>query len=86
MGNKLQRKIVRKEALEKIKDAKKNLASRVRGIFLPDQCSNCKIPFDKKSKEMAQTWFVVVRSEKKHLFCPECWDKIQKILPPTQKI
>jgi len=42
---------------------------------LPDECLACLKPFDKKSKEMAHTWNVVVRDENTvRLYCPECWE------------
>jgi|LakMenE01Jun11ns_1017448.scaffolds.fasta_scaffold8691034_2 hypothetical protein len=43
-------------------------------LSIPDKCSVCQKDFDKKSKEMAKTWFVDVFSEQKLvvLTCPEC--------------
>ena len=42
--------------------------------LMPDSCSSCGSPFDKKNKQQALTWSVVVRkAEKKvNLFCPTC--------------
>ena len=42
---------------------------------LPDKCLTCNKQYDKKSKEMAMTWSVVVREESEtvRLYCPECW-------------
>jgi hypothetical protein len=41
---------------------------------LPDECSACSLPFDKKSKEMARTWNVVVQdTDTVRLYCPKCW-------------
>lgn len=71
----LKRKLERKGLSQKRKEAKKKLASKVRGIFLPDECTMCKEPFDKKSKEMAQTWQVIARGDDKALLCPICWTK-----------
>ncbi len=47
---------------------------------IPDKCDTCHLPFDKKSKEMAKTWFVVVKQTEKvvRLFCPECMNKAKK--------
>ena len=39
---------------------------------LPEQCSACDSAFDKKDREMVQTWKVLVRQEVVRLFCPEC--------------
>ena len=38
-------------------------------------------PFDKKSKEMARTWNIVVPPDKTiRLYCPECWSTAQNII------
>jgi len=81
MSNNLKRKIKRKEYVKERKISEKELASKMKNIFLPDQCSNCEKPFDKKSREMAMTWKVVAREERKHLICPTCWDLIERIDP-----
>lgn len=77
------RKILRKNLPEKKKEAEKKLTEHI-GMFgrLPDRCDLCKKDFDKKSKEMAQTWFVVVKNEQKvvRLFCPECFNKAKEII------
>lgn len=71
------RKVERKQK----KDFQKQLTKQV-GLFnlLPEQCHLCKKPYDKKSKEMAQTWFVNVFEEEKivDLFCPDCWSKVNE--------
>ena len=81
MSNNLKRKIKRKEYIKERKISEKELASKMKNIFLPDQCSNCEKPFDKKSREMAMTWKVIAREERKHLICPTCWDLIERIDP-----
>jgi cytidylate kinase len=45
------------------KDGNDELAAQV-AMFgkLPEECTACEIPFDKKNKEMATTWNVVVRA------------------------
>jgi hypothetical protein len=54
------------------------------GLFdrLPDKCTNCDKPYDKKSKEMAMTWSVVVREQenKVNLYCPVCWGEAQQFI------
>tara|TARA_Y100001938_G_C7836383_1_gene303961 strand:- start:306 stop:581 length:276 start_codon:yes stop_codon:yes gene_type:complete len=42
---------------------------------LPNQCSACTKPYDKKDKQMAMTWNVVVREKENivRLYCPDCW-------------
>lgn len=71
------RKIERKQK----KDAQKEITNKV-GLFnqLPEKCHICEKPYDKKSKEMAQTWFVNVFAEDKivDLFCPDCWGKVNE--------
>ncbi len=81
MSNNLGRKIKRKKMLKEEKEAEKQLEKKLQGIFLPDECSNCKEPFDKKSREMAMTWKVIANPKRKHLICPTCWDAIEKIDP-----
>jgi hypothetical protein len=77
-------KIQRQNKVEARKEAEEALTKQV-GMFglLPDECNVCHSPFDKKSKEMAQTWIVVVRHEEKlvRLFCPQCVDKVKEFLP-----
>jgi len=69
----------RKLGLKKKPDLEKKV-----GLFdkLPKQCTNCDKPFDKKNKEMAMTWSVVVREKEElvRLYCPDCWDKANKII------
>jgi len=47
---------------------------------LPDMCLVCEALYDKKSKEMANTWFVVQDKGNVRLYCPECWEKGQKLV------
>lgn len=70
-----QRKIERKGITQKRKEAKKKLATKVKSIFLPDKCSYCPEPFDRKSKEMTLTWYVMAKGDDKVLICPSCWTK-----------
>jgi len=80
-------KLQRQQRTETRKEAEEILTKQV-GMFgrLPDECNVCQKPFDKKSKEMAQTWIVVVRNEKKlvRLFCPECVDKVKELFPDEE--
>jgi|TARA_Y100000310_G_C20568018_1_gene756532 hypothetical protein len=54
------------------------------GMFdlLPDECNACSRAFDKKSRDMAFTWHVVVRKEPDtvRLFCPECIDQAKDVV------
>ena len=47
---------------------------------LPQKCDACHEPFNKKDKEMVNSWSVVVNQEVVRLFCPECIKKTQEIL------
>ena len=48
---------------------------------LPASCSACEKAFDKKNKEMALTWSVVVHGEEEvvRLYCPDCWTMAKKV-------
>ena len=82
MGS-LKRKLARNTA----KRLKKNMKEQI-AMFdkLGDECSACSKEFDKKSKEHAATWNVVVREKEKviRLYCPECWDKANKLIKELQ--
>ena len=77
----------RKMARNKAKKEKKNFEKEMKQQLLMfdklgAECSACEKPFDKKSKEHAMTWNVVVKEEEEivRLYCPECWDKANKII------
>ena len=78
----------RKLARNKAKKAKKRMAEQI-SMFeaLGDECAACQLPFDKKSKEHASTWKVVVREKENvvRLYCPECWDKAIQITEDFMK-
>lgn len=46
---------------------------------LPSKCNGCQEPYDKKNKEQATTWSVMVFNESKsvRLFCPTCYKNVQ---------
>jgi|TARA_Y100000310_G_scaffold307821_1_gene350270 hypothetical protein len=62
------------------KETQEELQKRT-SMFLdvPEECCTCSAKFDKKSKEMADTWHVVVFEERKviRLSCPSCWEQVQ---------
>ena len=74
--NREQRRRLRKKkhAIEK------ELAEKI-SLFgaLPDACSACEAPYDKRNKEMAMSWSVVVRHTEEivRLFCPGCINKVR---------
>ena len=71
----------RRAAKKKNKDLTETLSEQV-SLFhkLPDQCSACGAPFDKKNKKMVMCWSVVVRDDKVRLFCPVCIRKTREAL------
>ena len=82
MGS-LKRKLARKKA----KAAKKRMSQQL-SMFdaLEDECAACQKEFDKKSKEHVSTWNVVAREKEKivRLYCPECWEKANKLIEEIQ--
>lgn len=79
--SKLERMVARTKSKKLKKDAIKKIGSSI-NMFdrIPNECNTCSEHFDKKSKEMAQTWIVTVYSEQKivKLFCPECVRKTKE--------
>ena len=71
---------IAKLAKNKDKEVQKRISKHL-GMFdrIPEFCKICKTAFDKKSKEMAQTWIVNANYDKKRvtLFCPTCWKNLQ---------
>ena len=71
MGS-LKRKMMRNRMKRVKKDIEKQMKRQLMMFDkLEDECAACQKTFDKKSKEHAMTWKVVVR---------ECWDKANKII------
>ena len=52
---------------------------------LPQACDACREEFDKRDKEMVQSWSVVVKQETVRLFCPECINKAKEVLNVSDK-
>ena len=77
------RKIKRNKQKKKKKEAEKRIKKQM-FLFgkLPDKCLTCDEKFDKKSKEHAATWSVIVREkeEKVHLYCPKCWGAAEDLI------
>jgi len=86
--SKLERKIRRNSAKHKKKAAEKEMAEKV-SLFgsLPDYCLICEKSFDKKNKEMVESWYVIVREQEKktNLYCPECWQRGNKFISELQE-
>jgi len=86
MGS-LKRKIARNRAKHEKKEFEKVMKKQLMMFDkIAIECAMCKKPFDKKSKEDALTWRVVVREkeEKVRLYCPGCWDKANKLIKEIQ--
>jgi len=83
MGS-IKRKMARKRAKRLKKDMKDQLLMFDK---LPDNCLACEKEFDKKSKEHAMTWSVVVREEEKvvRLYCPDCWGMAKNLIKQVQE-
>tara|TARA_Y100001963_G_scaffold156899_1_gene251646 strand:- start:513 stop:788 length:276 start_codon:yes stop_codon:yes gene_type:complete len=81
--NRAQRRAEKKSKKKKGQKPNEEIDKKM-GLFdlLPDQCSACLAPYDKKDKQMATTWNVVVKEEAKivRLYCPDCWSTAQRIL------
>ncbi len=83
MGS-LKRKMLRRQE----KAAKKKLKKQLSTFgALGEECSACAKEFDKKSREHAETWRVVVRKDKNRvsLFCPDCWDKAKQLVDQLEE-
>tara|TARA_R100000005_G_C4970765_1_gene183851 strand:- start:556 stop:810 length:255 start_codon:yes stop_codon:yes gene_type:complete len=83
MGS-LKRKMRRNKEKKAHKEMKKHL--NMFGM-LGEQCLACAAVFDKKSKEHAKTWRVVVREDKGRvsLYCPECWTKAKELVDQLEE-
>ena len=79
--------IKRKIARNKKKKLEKKIKEQLMMFDkLENSCSACKKDFDKKSKEHATTWKVVVREKEEivRLYCPECWEKANNLIKEIQ--
>ena len=68
---------------KKKKKAERAIAKKI-SLFhkIPDACMVCKEAFDKKNREQAFTWNVVVKREQGvvNLYCPSCWDHAMDVV------
>ena len=63
------------------KEATDNLAQKISSFGkLPEVCTACQKEFDKKDKDMIQSWSVVVKQEVVRLFCPDCINKTKEAI------
>tara|TARA_R110000744_G_scaffold270623_2_gene383787 strand:+ start:1012 stop:1269 length:258 start_codon:yes stop_codon:yes gene_type:complete len=67
-------------------ETQEKMASQVEQFGkLPQACDACREEFDKRDKEMVQSWSVVVKQETVRLFCPECINKAKEVLNVSDK-
>ena len=76
----LERKLSRKQD-KATKKIEKKLAKKL-NMFdeLPENCLTCDAEYDKKNREQATTWQVVIKTDAVRLYCPECWDKAKDLI------
>ncbi len=81
--NRKMRRAMKNAAGDKAAD---KLASKV-ALFdkLPEQCLTCHKQFDKKDREMVNSWSVVVKQNIVRLFCPECIKQTQEVIDGSNK-
>jgi len=86
--SKIERKMKRTAQRQKKKELEKDMVQKV-ALFgqIPGNCLICDKEFDKKDKEMVQSWYVIVREEEKkvNLYCPECWENANDFISNLQK-
>lgn len=77
----MNRKLRRSMKKQMGKDSTEKLAQKFFQFEqLPEQCTACAEPFDKKDRDMVQSWSVVVKQDTVRLFCPECIRKTKEAL------
>lgn len=80
--NRQQRRAMKKHTGAK---AQEKMAQQVAQFGkMPEQCQVCQKEFDKKNKEMVQSWSVVVKQEIVRLFCPDCIEKTKEFINERQ--
>jgi len=87
MGS-LSRKMRRNRAKKFAKEFTKQLKSQLHSFgSMGSECLACQKPFDRNSKEHAETWRVVVRKDKEqtNLYCPTCWEAAQKAIKQVEE-
>lgn len=65
----------RSKTANKKKKLENRMAQQASMILnIPNSCTKCKEPFDKKNKLMVLSWYVEVYNEQKRvdLYCPKC--------------
>ena len=80
--NRKQRRAIKKHVGQ---EAQEKMANQV-ALFgkLPEMCNICQKEFDKKDRDMVNSWSVVVKQEVVRLFCPECVNKAKEAIDASQ--
>ena len=86
--NRKQRRAAQKSNKKKGEKPDKEI-DKVMGMFelLPNECSACLAPYNKKDRKMVTTWNVVVKEEEKivRLYCPQCWTTAKRIIQDVRE-
>ena len=76
--NRKQRRTVKKQVGA---EAQEKMANQIAQFGkMPEQCQICQKEFDKKNKEMIESWSVVVKQEVVRLFCPDCMNTAKEVI------
>ena len=76
--NRKQRRAIKKQVGAQ---AQEKMANQVAQFGkMPEQCQICQKEFDKKNKEMVESWSVVVKQEVVRLFCPDCMNTAKEVI------
>ena len=76
--NRKQRRAIKKQVGA---EAQEKMANQVAQFGkMPEQCQMCQKEFDKKKKEMVESWSVVVKQEVVRLFCPDCMNTAKEVI------
>ena len=80
--NRKQRRAIKKHMGQAVQE---KMADQV-ALFgkLPEMCNICQKEFDKKDRDMVNSWSVVVKQEVVRLFCPECVNKAKEAIDASQ--
>ena len=76
--NRKQRRAIKKQVGAQ---AQEKMANQIAQFGkMPELCQICQKEFDKKSREMVESWSVVVKQDVVRLFCPDCMNTAKEVL------
>ena len=76
--NRKQRRAIKKQVGAETQEKMANQVAQFGKM--PEQCQICQKEFDKKNKQMVESWSVVVKQEVVRLFCPDCMNTAKEVL------